>query len=99
MDDMEKAKFVDALAEAAKLLELAQAQLQRARSQCREGLYDRVDLIAKRSFELKVKADWLRYAALGKIQVDAANDRVASDRRVGVDRRIVGMQKMLVSAA
>jgi hypothetical protein len=98
MNDIQKAKFVDAVAEAAKLLELAQAQLQRARDQCDGGLHERVDLIAKRSFELKVKSDWLRYAVLGKIHVDAANDRVGSDRRVGVDRRIVGMQKLLVSA-
>jgi hypothetical protein len=100
MNDIEKTRLVDSLAHAAKLLELAQAHLQRARSQC-EGAaaYERVDLIAKRAFELKVKADWLRYSVLGKIHVDAANDRVGSDRRVRVDRRIVGMQKLLLSVA
>ena len=99
MNDIEKAKFVDALDVAAKLLELAQAQLQRARSQCTGELYDRVDLVSKRAFELKVKSDWLRYSVLGKIHVDAANDRVGSDRRVGIDRRLVGMQKLLLSVA
>ena len=99
MDDIENAKFVDSLAHAAKLLELAQAHLQRARSQCDGELYERVDLISKRAFELKVKSDWVRYAVLGKIHVDAANDRVGSDRRVTVDRRIVGMQKLLLSVA
>ena len=99
MDDIEKTKFVDSLAHAAKLLELAQAHLHRARARCDGALYDRVDLISKRAFELKVKSDWLRYSVLGKIHVDAANDRVGSDRRVGIDRRIVGMQKLLVSAA
>jgi len=99
MDEIEKARFVDALSHAAKLLELAQAHVQRARSQCSGELYERVDLIAKRTFELKVKSDWMRYAALGKIHVDAANDRVGSDRRVRVDRRIVGMQKMLLAVA
>src|SRR3954468_10466363 len=99
MDVIEKTKFVDALAEAAKLLELAQAQLQRARAQSQGELYERVDLIAKRAFELKVKADWMRYSALGKIEVTAANDRVGSDRRVAIDRRIIGMQRKLLSAA
>jgi hypothetical protein len=97
MDDIEKTRFVDSLAHAAKLLELAQAHLHRARSECQGELYERVDLISKRAFELKVKSDWLRYSALGKIQVSAANDRVGSDRRVGIDRRIVGTQKLLVS--
>jgi|SRR6266850_5841532 len=99
MDDIEKARFVDALDSATKLLDFAQAQLQRARSQSSGELYERADLISKRVFELKVKADWLRYSVLGKIHVDAANDRIGSDRRVRVDRRIVGMQKLLLSVA
>lgn len=99
MDAVEKTKFVDSLAHAAKLLELAQVHLQRARAECEGELYERVDLISKRVFELKVKSDWVRYAVLGKIHVDAANDRVGSDRRVAVDRRIVGMQKLLLSVA
>ena len=99
MNDIENAKFADALAEATKLLELAQARLQRARALSDGALYERVDLISKRVFELKIKSDWLRYSVLGKIHVDAANDRVGSDRRVRVDRRIVGMQKLLLSVA
>jgi hypothetical protein len=99
MDEIEKARCVDALDAAAKLIDFAQAQLQRARSQCEGELYGRVDLIAKRAFELKVKSDWLRYSVLGKIHANGANDRVGSDRRVNVDRRIVGMQKLLVAAA
>jgi len=99
MDDIEKTRCIDSLAHAARLLELAQAHLHRARSQCTGEVYNRVDLISKRAFELKVKSDWLRYSILGKIHVDAANDRVGSDRRVGIDRRIVGMQKLLVSVA
>jgi hypothetical protein len=96
MDDSQKARFVDALAEAAKLLELAQTQLQRARTQCKGEVYERVDLLSKRAFELKVKSDWLRYSKLGKIEF---NDRQGSDRRVGIDRRIVGMQKRILSVA
>ena len=100
MNDTEKTRLVESLDHAAKLLELTQAHLQRARSQCDgDAAHERVDLIAKRAFELKVKADWLRYSVLGKIHVDAANDRVGSDRRVRVDRRIVGMQKLLLSVA
>src|SRR3954464_13119020 len=98
MDDQARAKFVDALAEAAKLLELAQAQLQRARAQCSGDLYERTDLISKRAFELKVKSDWMRCAILGKIEVSAANDRFSSDRRTSLDRRVVGMQRKLLAA-
>src|SRR6266850_503005 len=97
MDEIEKARCIDSLSHAAKLLELAQAHLQRARAHCEGERHERVDLISKRAFELKVKTDWLRYSVLGKIHVDAANDRVGSDRRVTIDRRIVGMQKLLVS--
>src|SRR3954470_9299090 len=99
MTDIEKTRCVDSLDHAAKLLELAQAHLQRARAQCSGELHARVDLISKRAFELKVKSDWLRYSVLGKIHVEGANERVGSDRRVAVDRRIDGMQKLLVSVA
>ncbi len=99
MDIVEKTQFLDALAEATKMLELAQSRLQRARALSEGELYARADLISKRVFELKVKSDWLRYSVLGKIHVDAANDRVGSDRRASVDRRIVGMQKLLLSVA
>ena len=99
MNDVEKARFTDALSQAAKMLELAQSQLQRARSQSAGELYDRVDLISKRVFELKVKTDWLRYSVLGKVEDTTANGRVSSDRRVGIDRRLVGMQKKLLSVA
>ena len=97
MDDNAKAKFTDALAEAGKLLELAQAQLQRARAQASGDLYERTDLIAKRIFELKVKADWMRCTMLGKIEATSANDRFASDRRMSLDRRTVGMQRKLLA--
>ena len=96
MDETQERKFLDALAEATKLLELAQTQMQRARTQCSGELYEKVDLFSKRVFELKVRADWLRYSVLGKIEL---NDRQGSDRRVGIDRRIVGMQKRILSVA
>src|SRR5258706_15331680 len=99
MTHIEKTICVASLAHAAKLLELAPVHLQRSRAQCSGELYGWVVLISKRGFGLKVKSDWLRYSVLGKIHVDAANDRVGSDRRVGIDRRLVGMQKLLVSVA
>ena len=99
MTDLEKTKFLDDLSQAGKLFELAQAALQRARSQTEGELNERVDVIAKRAFELKVKSDWLRYSVLGKIEQNGPNGRQGSDRRVGVDRRIVGMQKRMLSVA
>jgi len=97
MDETQRVKFVNALAEAAKLLELAQAQLQRARAQCSGDLYERADLISKRAFELKVKSDWMRCSMLGKLELTAANDRFSSDRRIGLDRRVIGMQRKLLA--
>jgi hypothetical protein len=88
--------YADALAEAAKLLELAQAQLQRARARAPEDFTDRTDILGKRAFELKVKADWLRCLSQGKIRF---SDRQSSDRRFSIDRRLVRMQKVLVSLA
>ena len=94
--EQENEAFADALVEAGKLLELAQAQLQRARSRAPEEFVERADLLGKRAFELKVKADWLRCLALGRIRF---SDRQSSDRRFGVDRRLIRMQKVLLSLA
>jgi hypothetical protein len=88
--------YADALAEAAKLLELVQAQLQRARARAPEDFSERTDLLAKRAFELKVKSDWLRCLSQGKIRY---SDRQSSDRRFQIDRRLVRMQKVLLSIA
>lgn len=98
MDEAEKARFLDAVSQAAKMLELAQAQLQRARAQCAGSeLHERVDLVSKRAFELKVKAEWLCYTVQGKIEPTEENRRRGSDRRVGVDRRLIGMQKLMLA--
>jgi hypothetical protein len=92
--DRQDDPFADELAEAAKLLELAQARLQRARARAPEEFADRADVLTKRAFELKVKADWLRCLSLGQIRF---SDRQSSDRRFSVDRRLVRMQKVLLS--
>ena len=97
MEEIEKARCVDALAQASKMLELAQAQLQRARAQCKGEAHDRVDVIAKRAFELKVKTEWLRYELAGKIEPSEENRRRGSDRRTSVDRRLVSMQKLMLA--
>jgi len=94
--DNQNDAYAEALAEAAKLLELAQAQLQRARARSPEEFVERTDLLAKRAFELKVKSDWLRCLSQGKIRF---SDRQSSDRRFGIDRRLVRMQKVLLSIA
>lgn len=98
MDETEKARFLDALSQAAEMLELAQAQLQRARAQCEGEVHERVDVLAKRCFELKVKADWLSYGALGRIEATQENRSRGSDRRTSVDRRLVTMQKLMLAA-
>jgi hypothetical protein len=96
MNDLEKAKFLDAIAEAAKLLALSQTALQRARAQCGGELYERLDLLSKRAYETKVKAEWLRVSVLGKIELPI-QQRHAADRRMGIDRRIVGMLKLMLA--
>ena len=98
MSENQRAKFLEAMAEAAKLIEFSQAALRRARDQCDGEIHDGVDLIFKRAFELKVKSDWLRYTVLGKIEETDANGRQGSDRRAGFDRRIAGMQRKILAA-
>jgi len=98
MNDAEREKLADTLADAAKLLEYSQAALQRARAQCDGELYERLDVICKRAFELKVKSEWLRHSALGRIALPA-QQRHAADRRLGIDRRLPGMLKQMLQLA
>ena len=99
MSETQRVRFLEAMAEAAKLIEFSQAALNRARAQCTGEVHDGVELIFKRAFELRVKSDWLRYTVLGKIEDTQANGRQGSDRRAGFDRRIVGMQKKILAVA
>ena len=69
-----------------------------ARAQCEGEVHERVDVLAKRCFELKVKADWLSYGALGRIEATQENRSRGSDRRTSVDRRLVTMQKLMLAA-
>jgi hypothetical protein len=99
MNVSECAHFVDAMAEAEKVMKTMQAALQRARSQSHGELYLHVDVMAKRAHELKVQSEWLRHVVLGKIELpppaDGAQNR-GEDRRNGIDRRIARMQSQLL---
>jgi hypothetical protein len=99
MSETQRVKFLEAMAEAAKLIEFSQAALKRARAQCEGEIHEGVDLIFKRAFELRVKSDWLRYTVLGKIEDTQENGRQGSDRRIGFDRRIAGMQKKILTVS
>jgi hypothetical protein len=96
----EQADFLAAIAKVAELIKSTQAALQRARSLCHGEIFDEVDLMSKRLYELKVKAEWVRFATEGKValpKVDAEG-RQSSDRRLGLDRRVAGMQKQMLAA-
>ena len=100
METRELSDFVEALAEAERLIAKAAAAVQRAKSRSHEGIYEHVDVISKRLSELRVHAEWLRLVALGDIDPAASPDlqaRQLADRRVAIDRRVVGMRKQLLS--
>jgi hypothetical protein len=100
MNVQERAQFVDAMADAEKVMKAVQAAMQRARSQCHGELFLLVDVMAKRAHELKVKSEWLRHVVLGKIELpppaEGAQNRQGEDRRNGIDRRIANMQSQLI---
>jgi hypothetical protein len=96
----EQADFLTAMAKVADLIKSTQAALQRARTLCHGEIYDEVDLMSKRLYELKVKSEWVRYATQGKVELPKvdAEGRQSSDRRLGLDRRVAGMQKQMLAA-
>lgn len=100
MDAMERAQFLAAMAEAAKLIRLAHTGLQRARSQCHAEVYEHIDLMCTRAYELQVKAEWIQHVALGDAQITLdridPESRQGPDRRRSVDRRIATMRKQLL---
>jgi len=101
MNAQERAEFRDALAETAKLLRLAQETVQRARAQCHGEIYEQVDVMSKRVYELWVKAEWLRDGvARGGTPANASGDANARiiDRRRDIDRRVVGMRNELLAS-
>lgn len=102
METRELADFVEALAEAERLIASSSAAVQRAKSRCHEEVFEHVDVIAKRLSELRVRSEWLRLVVLGDIDPQASPEmkqRELPDRRVGIDRRVAGMRKQLLARA
>jgi hypothetical protein len=102
MNVLQRAEFLDAIADAAKAMKLVQAALQRARAQSHGEIFVQVDLMTKRAYELKVKSEWLRHAVLGKIELPVPptgqEGRQDEDRRLGIDRRVARMQSQMLAA-
>jgi len=100
MDAREQAEFAEAIAEAEKLIARTAAVIQRAKSRSHGEIYEHVDVISKRLFELRVRSEWLRLVALGAIEPSTSADpkaRQGVDRRTAIDRRVANMRKQLVS--
>ena len=92
-------EFLEAMREAVNLIKQTQAALQRARSKCHGELYEQVNLLTKQFYESRTKSEWLRYAALAKIEPVLRADpegREGAERRIGVDRRIQAMRQQLL---
>ena len=103
MDANEQTRFLEAMTEAARLIRQAQTTLHRARAQCHGDVYDHIDLMCTRAYELLVKTEWIQHLALGnvKITLEAIDPEIRQgpDRRRSVDRRIAGMRKQLQEKA
>ena len=100
MDAREQAEFAEAIAEAEKLIARTALVIQRAKSKSHGEIYEHVDVISKRLFELRVRSEWLRLVVLGAIEPSTAADpkaRQGVDRRTAIDRRVANMRKQLVS--
>jgi hypothetical protein len=100
VDQVERASLIAAVAEAAKLIRLTQRALQRARSQCHGEVYQHIDIMCTRAYELQVRCEWLQQIALRNLEITLEaidpQSRLGPDRRVAVDRRIAGMRKQLL---
>jgi hypothetical protein len=103
MNVRERAEFLDAMRKTIRLIKLTQATLQRARTQCHGEVYEQINLMTKRAYELRTKSEWLRYTALTRAELSVpqadAESRQGMDRRIGIDRRIQAMRQQLLPAA
>jgi hypothetical protein len=96
MNANEQAIFLDAMGEVAEFARSAQAAAARAQSQCHAEVYEQLDVIAKRLYELRIRAEWLQKAVVhGWPLEDASLQRMGPDRRQGIDRRVETMKKQL----
>jgi len=100
MEIGEEGDFLDAMAEAEELIQRVQAALQRAKATCHGDVYDHLDVISKRAYELKVRSEWLRLAVLGAIEPPVVDPKAREgvDRRSAIDRRVEGMRKQVLAA-
>jgi hypothetical protein len=96
----EQQEFVEAMAEAEKFIQRTQAALQRAKSMCHGDIYEHLDVISKRAYEMRVRSEWLRLVVLGAIKPAPAKPHVRQsvDRRSAIDRRVEGMRKEVLDA-
>ena len=100
MENGERREFVAAMAEAEDLIRRTQEVLQRAKSKCHADVYEHLDVISKRAYELKVRSEWLRLTVLGAIEPAAVDAQAReTDRRSAIDRRVKGMRKQVLAAA
>jgi len=99
MDAAELAEFAEAIAEAEKLIARTAVVIQRAKAKSHGEIYEHVDVISKRVFELRVRCEWLRLVALGAIEPASpdSKERQGVDRRNAIDRRVAGMRKQLLT--
>ena len=99
MDAAELAEFAEAIAEAEKLIARTAVVIQRAKARSHGEIYEHVDVISKRVFELRVRCEWLRLVALGAIEPASpdSKERQGVDRRNAIDRRVAGMRKQLLA--
>jgi hypothetical protein len=98
MEIEEQREFTLALAEAEELIQRTQAALQRARARCHADVYEHLDLIAKRTYEIKVRSAWLRLVVLRAIEpVAEPQARENVDRRAAIDRRVEGMRRQVLA--
>ena len=99
MDAAELAEFAEAIAEAEKLIARTAVVIQRAKARSHGEIYEHVDVISKRVFELRVRCEWLRLVALGAIEPASpdSKERQGVDRRNAIDRRVAGMRKQLLT--
>ena len=103
MDTEERTRFLAAMAETAKLIRLAQTALRQARAQCHGEVYEHINLMCTRAYELQVRSEWIQQVALGsvKLTIEAIDPQIRQgpDRRRSVDRRIAGMRKQMLERA
>jgi hypothetical protein len=98
MENEEQREFVQAMAEVEASIQRAQAALQRAKWKCHGEIYEHLDVISKRAYELKVRSEWLRLAVLGAIEPAAVPQaRENADRRSAIDRRVEGMRRQVLA--